>query len=540
MSHLTLTCHPSKSDEEKRVHMKHEFFVCLYELTSVDDKNTECYCKPKGKRCPNRCSTSNSESTVLLVGLRVNPRKEEHRNNMNRMPSVKFCEGLDVVSRKAYNDGATRKEVINKNRDTDYNYTILAGSLSQSIINSPFVLYISAEHWASAKKYVPAMYSLIVTGVNNKFTENQILMVTPYLMNQVLLSFARMSTSRELKRPLSQRAIYMYYQVFRVFYEMSKQYPTVIQQAISMLGKFIREPESRTVDKVPYLDSLLPILLISSKYSWDELKQPFIQEFWRRAAFKHPYERGNDSDILDMQSRVKHLFHQTMNKCRSLALGKAFLDGIFRPKGKSLNQVIGEIDNVYGYIEDDVVDTLLDVFRNDIQTMNTMDKFMDMMGFTSTKKELEEMVDWAYQFADFEKQSKQICNAHIVHKTMLEDTAPIVKPVIRYKNIKTVQEKQGERHKHVGFPKHMFKNSCGFCMQKFASRNELFSHLKDMTIDTTENPVFKIRHYRPCTGGCEHASLCTCHLILREVPIEVNEKAILAAAKKKIGARKQK
>src|SRR5687767_1649240 len=98
-NNLILTSRPSKSDGEKRHFMKEEFFVCLYEMTTIDDKNTECYCRPKGKRCPGRCSTSVSECTVLLVGLRVNPRKEEYRNNMNKLPSIKFCEGLDVVSR---------------------------------------------------------------------------------------------------------------------------------------------------------------------------------------------------------------------------------------------------------------------------------------------------------------------------------------------------------------------------------------------------------------------------------------------------------
>jgi hypothetical protein len=521
----SLIAFPSRTDEDKRNFMK-EFFVCFVEKTTIDDQHNECSCRPTTDACPLHCETTSTNGNVMVVGLRVNPRREEHRNNYKTLPSIKFCEGMDIVSRKAYNKAIVDKGVASTDRDSDFSFTVLDGSLDGSIINAPFVLYISAEHWNIAKKYVPSLYSIIVTSVNNKFEPSQVLKVTPYLMDQVLLSFVRSSQSSELKRPLSQRAIFIYYQVFRVFYELSSMYPEVFYEATNILGRFISDPQARNAIQVPYLDALLPIMSIASNISWDEFKQPFLQEFWRRAAFKYPYERGADSEVLDMQARVRHLFHQHKNKCKSVALAKCFLDKMLRPDGALLADVIVKYDQVLGYIEDEVVDSILNTYHEQIESMDSMEKFMDFMGFTSTRKELEEMVDWAYQYANFETMHRNI------HNSCDTTLVPSNVPTIEYRTIKTAEHKESEREDHKGIPKNMFNNTCGYCMQKFKSRTEVFLHLNDMGIDCSPDPIFKAKNFAECTGNCQHGDICKCHFVLRDVPLEtVDEEALLKAQK---------
>ena len=191
---------------------------------------------------------------------------------------------VDYVSAEEYNLGV--RAMVNHVEDDNEAEgdrvappTVLCSSARQRI-NGWLPLYINKVNWQSARLFAPSAFSLISTQLNAVFVPEDALRVCGRLLCCAVVGFVRTNTEHP---GASERALQMYCDVHRLFLEMVKEHPQILDLATNELKNFIADPEARTRKACSDLGLLVSYLSVVDDVSWQDLYSVFVPEMLRRA-----------------------------------------------------------------------------------------------------------------------------------------------------------------------------------------------------------------------------------------------------------------
>jgi hypothetical protein len=182
-----------------------------------------------------------------------------------------------------------------------------------------------------------------------------------------------------------------YLSFYRLLVEYSKEDKSIIRLADKELRTFIASPDRRAKPFVPNLGELLIYLLISSKYSWADLAQPFIEECDARNVLW--YVTGNR----DSQAKCPELISEKIVAGRSAKVFPAtkvsrnlvMFQVRFSKVAKGLNPDI--MDANLGLAPDDLRYELKDVYNlvSSVGTWNAYFDWLDMPAVSERSRDLQ-------------------------------------------------------------------------------------------------------------------------------------------------------
>eukprot|EP01092_Planopodium_desertum_P012987 TRINITY_DN6165_c0_g2_i3.p1 TRINITY_DN6165_c0_g2~~TRINITY_DN6165_c0_g2_i3.p1 ORF type:complete len:246 (-),score=16.43 TRINITY_DN6165_c0_g2_i3:72-809(-) len=131
---------------------------------------------------------------------------------------------------------------------------------------------------------------------------------------------------------------------------LAMEYPEIVKKANITVWKFIKSEEGRTKKAVPNLGEFLCLLNIS-RYSWDDIARPFLEETFDRNAKwyleKHP-ELATPSTVSVDWARLRKVFDATVVS-RSLIMFQAyFARRVGKPNKKPLEAIFEDYNRRLG------------------------------------------------------------------------------------------------------------------------------------------------------------------------------------------------
>jgi len=333
-------------------------------------------------------------SANMGIGLLVRPRTIRERYRQ-LLPSIDLVE--DYVSVEAYNMGvrakfsapATAAATVYDRDDADHEAeSLMVKSSSRSRINAWLPLYVNKEHWAVARFFAPAAFSTIATQINDVFKPIHTLQVCARLMCATTVRFV---IGEEL---MTEKATQMYCDIHRLFLQMMADYPEVGSEAEKALTQFLKVPSSRCRRVTADLGDLIQFLTVSSQYTWDDLKESYVQELLRRMA-RHigvialpPI--GSVEELLDT-------WHKRVPESGRVSMfNKLFLDTM-KSNGASVADVVAGYDSRWGRLSTSQLATLKGGYA-EIMKVSSTQELLRRLGYDLTPPALAELILWAIEF----------------------------------------------------------------------------------------------------------------------------------------------
>lgn len=166
-------------------------------------------------------------------------------------------------------------------------YEAFDDGIRRSSTNKPFThwlpILISSDRWNVIKPmFTDSILELGKSIGLSKQPEYEVaIKVCSSIMNSLVVEI--MNNKNNLKA--NDKFVDGYFALYRLLKQLSIDEPKVIGMVDKMLGGFITNPELRTKSHVQNLGELLILLTISKKYSWNSIKELFLEECDARNVF---------------------------------------------------------------------------------------------------------------------------------------------------------------------------------------------------------------------------------------------------------------
>jgi len=197
---------------------------------------------------------------------------------------------------------------------------------------------------------------------------------------------------------VSEKALQMYCNVHRLFVQMTKEYPTILEEAELKLKQFIQEPSTRDRAHTPDLGDLLEYLSVTDAVSWEELSAPFIVEALRRNALQISLNHAKvevHTIAGDVDGLLQRWFELTSGS-RVTLFNVMFLRIIARPAGQTLAEVVSNYDLQWGRLSPDQI-TQMKQAHASLRSLGSFQETMYHLGFDMSKEALAELVLYSFE-----------------------------------------------------------------------------------------------------------------------------------------------
>jgi ubiquitin-protein ligase len=149
---------------------------------------------------------------------------------------------------------------------------------SQNVLFQHFVpLFVSDAHWLIAKPVLFAATSKIwstISRVPEPIPAVAAARVVCRLMNNVVIDVMK----ADGRSAASDTFISGYFSLLRILVRLASDHPEVQQVADKDWGEFMASSENRNKDKCPNIGDILPLLCISSRFSWPDVAAAYQEE----------------------------------------------------------------------------------------------------------------------------------------------------------------------------------------------------------------------------------------------------------------------
>jgi hypothetical protein len=323
----------------------------------------------------------------------------------------------DYVSADAFNEGITRASAADNGRSRAwYEYPSFTSSARRRI-NCWLPLYINAQHWADAKRYLPSSLVQLVALYDDdgsveampELNASNMLDVFCSLLTSAVVGFtvgqSESSISRLASRgKASERSLQMYVDVHRVFLQVAKEYPEIEELALRRLQDFIAYPSARTREKTPDLGRLAHCLLVVDEVTWEDLAPALLPEALRRHAVRQR-SRGRHFDPQQCGSDLKDLLAAWDRFAAPVGLVISFCvmfcKLVGRPKGCTIADVKSEYDQRWGRLSDAKKSSIL-FFCADLAKCQSLALILEMLYPSrfgrDNLEQVCELILWAERF----------------------------------------------------------------------------------------------------------------------------------------------
>lgn len=289
----------------------------------------------------------------------------------------------DYVDAEAFNEGTRCAVRAACNRHASSREPPSFVSSLRRRINSWMPLYISAQHWARARRYVPSAiaqlalryydstYDFCIPQHNEQYATDlhpwfhpaDALDVCCGLLTSAAVSFTRPdsewgSPHGVAKSKASERSLQMFADVHRLLLQLAEEHSGVRCLARDRLQQFIADPANRTQEVTPSLGNLAHCLLIVEEVSWEELARCLLPEALRRHIARQRC-RGFHFHIHNCSGSTRKLIDEWDNFAPQAGLVTCFClvfcQRVGRPQGCNLRDVAQAYDRRWGRLETDVM-----------------------------------------------------------------------------------------------------------------------------------------------------------------------------------------
>lgn len=254
-------------------------------------------------------------------------------------------------------------------------------SSTRGRINAWLPLYINSQHWAEARRYVPAAIAQLAAARGakafqakspNGFRPSDALNVCCTLLTRAVVGFTKGTAEaagaeqRAVNHAkVSERAVQMYADVHRLLLQLAKEHPEIGQLASQRLRAFVDNPAARTQRSTPSLGNLVHSLLVAEDFTWEQLAPTLLPEAMRRHACRER-ARGQAFDPWPQASHHGDAWPlvaawDTFAPQFGLVTGfcVAFLQRVGRPQGLSLDEIAASYDQRWGRLPADYTSSLV-------------------------------------------------------------------------------------------------------------------------------------------------------------------------------------
>eukprot|EP01113_Clastostelium_recurvatum_P031528 TRINITY_DN3943_c0_g1_i2.p1 TRINITY_DN3943_c0_g1~~TRINITY_DN3943_c0_g1_i2.p1 ORF type:complete len:1330 (+),score=273.35 TRINITY_DN3943_c0_g1_i2:459-4448(+) len=270
-------------------------------------------------------------------------------------------------------------------RGEDLSHTMVTSS-SRGRINAWLPLYINATHWRYARTWAPSAFSIIATQFNGFFEPAHALHVCARLMIQTAVKFTIEGQTASL------RTLQMFCDIHRLLLAMADDHPGIRLLAEQALTRFISSPAHRNRKHTPDLGDLIIYLTVTDKFSWSDLRSPYIVEQTRRAA--RFAEQFLVASIADEDTLIRTYYEKTTGARVSLFV-LLFLDLVARPPGMTMGQIKDTYDRAWGRIPPSILGKLQAGYH-DIMAISSLPGLFNAMGLTDLPPlNTAELILWA-------------------------------------------------------------------------------------------------------------------------------------------------
>ncbi len=319
-------------------------------------------------------SRRNMTEEVLGIGLYV----ERHKNT-DKLKTL--WSPLDLISRSAFLEDELRRSAYGEN----FNYWLplplttaharyslpLAKSMlvaihrNISFVPKDRVSKLEREYGPTAKELFE--FDEKMDQLAKQFNPLIVLDIIPKLMNHMVVALMKQDSKGKLPLHASEKALLGYCSYHHILLNLALEYPQIQDHVDYYLDEFMAHPSRRVKLVVPDLGELLVRLCISRKYSWKDVAEPFLQEFFDRTVFWTLDERQHNMPELAYleqdavsEYRLDRTLRSTQTATRLLMFQVFFMRFVGKPQGKSLPQILDLYNKSYGRPQRGTAETLCD------------------------------------------------------------------------------------------------------------------------------------------------------------------------------------
>ncbi|KAL0492005.1 hypothetical protein AKO1_010097 [Acrasis kona] len=242
-------------------------------------------------------------------------------------------------------------------------------------------VYINKEHGQKAVYLAKRAMSIICTGSSKtEFKPEFVMTLFPKLMSTQVVEV--MSS----RKHASIKALRGYCLFHRMFLEFVETYPEIKKQCNTIVENFCQE-QYRNKEVIPNLGEFLAILSVSD-YSWDKVKDDYLQESFIRSVYwllaKYPELEDMDSKDFNDQDRLKYSFEITKTSQKLLLFHQFFLDQVAKKQGESAKNIMKSYDDNLGRPTQQVED----LFLQRCEKINALQSYLEF--FRELNKDISE------------------------------------------------------------------------------------------------------------------------------------------------------
>eukprot|EP01090_Pellita_catalonica_P001542 TRINITY_DN11301_c0_g1_i2.p1 TRINITY_DN11301_c0_g1~~TRINITY_DN11301_c0_g1_i2.p1 ORF type:complete len:1221 (-),score=297.78 TRINITY_DN11301_c0_g1_i2:66-3446(-) len=207
-------------------------------------------------------------------------------------------------------------------------------------------LYLSAKHWQAARPLCEAAITEMIGDI--AFDPMNAVKLLTKLMNTMIVTLMKGETWA------SEKALEGYFAFHHLLLVFIEEYPELQKWVDETLGNFIASEDKRIKKVVPALGEFIPLLAVTDKYSWKDIRQPLIKEVFDRnqkwALRAYPAlgnKKSGGDQVVDLY-RIKKTHEATKVSQRLVMFHVYFLKTIAKPRGSSVEVVRRMYDHCYG------------------------------------------------------------------------------------------------------------------------------------------------------------------------------------------------
>eukprot|EP01092_Planopodium_desertum_P005917 TRINITY_DN243_c0_g1_i5.p1 TRINITY_DN243_c0_g1~~TRINITY_DN243_c0_g1_i5.p1 ORF type:complete len:596 (+),score=162.26 TRINITY_DN243_c0_g1_i5:1229-3016(+) len=222
----------------------------------------------------------------------------------------------------------------------------------KTVWKTPFThfmpIYISERHGRWAIPLAKRMICKIMTGGEEGFRPVMAAELLGKMMNTMIVDLM------DKEMWASEKAMEGYFACHHMLLRFVEEYPELLAWAENRIANFIKSEDYRIKKVVPSLGEFIPLLTITDKYQWEDIREPLLLEVFDRNAKwvlkKYPAlgnMKSGSTHIID-KYRLLKTFEANQVSLKLLMFHVYFLNIIAKPKGQSVHEVRRVYDSLYG------------------------------------------------------------------------------------------------------------------------------------------------------------------------------------------------
>lgn len=234
-------------------------------------------------------------------------------------------------------------------------------------------------------------FSLIISGENGQFKENDVWSVSAKLLSSCILDFA------QGKRPLNAITIRDFSDMHRTLVEMLREYPKVKQSLIETVKSFCDKttPNNRRRELVPNLGEFIIVMSLiddSDAVDWSTFLGVYIQEVFRRNA--RWYKLNGTEQTWTMEKQLTYFWDKNRISMNLITFSILFIREVVHRSNRTVDDAVTAYDTQQlSYLDFDQLAEVVGKFDT-IKTLDSFEPVFKYLGLSPDGEEILRLV-WA-------------------------------------------------------------------------------------------------------------------------------------------------